>query len=65
VPSAAVAAPAQAAQRNSTQKGTVAPLTWRCRWAESRRDRPESLLYFDWKRDHIAKKLHAWRASHP
>jgi hypothetical protein len=26
---------------------------------------PESLLYFDWRRDHVAKKLHAWRASHP
>jgi hypothetical protein len=21
--------------------------------------------YFDWKRDHIAKRLHAWRARHP
>jgi hypothetical protein len=26
---------------------------------------PESLLYFEWKRDHVAKKLHAWRVSHP
>lgn len=26
---------------------------------------PESLLYFDWKRDRIAKRLHAWRARHP
>lgn len=26
---------------------------------------PESLLYFEWTRDHVAKKLQAWRARHP
>jgi hypothetical protein len=25
---------------------------------------PESVLYFEWKRNHVAKKLHRWRLSH-
>ena len=25
---------------------------------------PESLLYFEWNRNHVAKKLHQWRLSH-
>jgi len=32
--------------------------------AITRRRIPESLLYFEWKRNHVADKLHQWRLSH-